>query len=234
GLDYAHVPSVGCQLWYSLAHVDYFSSDDVVWFADVSHEALESRARVGDVQHACEGWLELVPVNYDDVDDSHFLLDFFNNAYNSGSLLRNDRGSSGGFHRHYVAVGIDCGYSRLRRVDCSLHLDCSATWHELLDNTKLYSWNNELSIQLLYHGCSGNPSGTGLFRFPDSYTLVLRRDSVALKMKKADHKESENKRRSRLLEESTTRQLQSLSHARTKRKRTGLTVLAKTSRDGTL
>src|SRR5207249_6930371 len=77
-------------------------------------------------------------------------------------------------------------------------------------------------------------SGTGLFRFPDSYTLVLRRDSVALKMKKADHKDSENKRRSRLLEESTTRQLQSLRHPRTKRKRTGLTVLAKTSRDGTL
>ena len=55
-----------------------------------------------------------------------------------------------------------------------------------------------------------------------------------MKMKKADHKESENKRRSRLLEESTTRQLQSLRHARTKRKRTGLTVLAKTSRDGML
>ena len=41
-----------------------------------------------------------------------------------------------------------------------------------------------------------------------------------MKMKKADHKESENKRRSRLLEESTTRQLQSLRHVRTKRRRT--------------
>src|SRR5438309_8658401 len=63
-------------------------------------------------------------------------------------------------------------------------------------------------------------SGTVLFRFPDSYTLVLRRDNVALKMKKTNNKESENQRRSRLLEESTTRQLQSLRHVRTKRRRT--------------
>src|SRR5204863_5222184 len=154
--DHAHVSSDGCQLRDPLAHIDYFSPDNVVWFADVSHETLESRARVGDVQHACERWLQLVSVNYDDVDDGHFLLDLFNDAHNCGPFLGNDRGSCRGFYRDYVTVGIDCSYSGLRRVDCSFHLDCSAARHELFDNAKLYSWNNELPIQLLYHGCSGD------------------------------------------------------------------------------
>src|SRR2546427_6051860 len=135
GGELVHVSTDGCKFWYSLAHVDYFSSDKVVWFADISHEAFEPRTRVGDVQHACEGWLQLVPVNYDDVDDGHFLLGLFNNAYDRGSFLGYDWGSSGGFHRDYMAIRINCRHSGLRRVDCSFHLDCSTTRHKLLDNT---------------------------------------------------------------------------------------------------
>src|SRR6267143_1874202 len=98
------------------------------------------------MQHSCEGRLQGLTVNCDDVDYCHLLLCILHYADHCAAFHREDWWSGDCFDGYNVPVEVKGCSSSLGGEDVSFDFYGPWTGHEFFDDAQFLPWDHELSI----------------------------------------------------------------------------------------